>query len=174
MISGSPRLFSSPKCKALVAEPSASYIFRGHEFCRQCSTIPTQKAHTPAYAPRSISVVTQFPSFLFLLGGLSPIVVAVCLRIKNLANALGGVLSEPDTLGQKQRCRFSFLLSSFREGGSVGSFSGLWAAMKLSVGISYLDLPFLYSDHGLYEIHILRTYWLTHDSLCYCCYCRRS
>ena len=142
MISGSPRLFSSPKCKALVAEPSASYIFRGHEFCRQCSTIPTQKAHTPAYAPRSISVVTQFPSFLFFLGGLSPIVVAVCLRIKNLANALGGVLSEPDTLGQKQRCRFSLLLSSFREGGFCGFFLWLMGGDEAFSGNFLLRPPF--------------------------------
>lgn len=172
MISGSPRLFSSRKCKALVAEPSASYIFRGHEFCRQCSTIPTQKAHTPAYAPRSISVVTQFPYFPLLLWWAFSNCSLWCVCEKKFSECIGrGFVGAGYSWAKAKVPVFFFFFLLFVREVSVDSFSGLWAAMKLSVGISYLDLPFLYSDHGLYEIHILRTYWLTHDPLCYCCCC---
>ena len=119
-------------------------------------TQDTQKANTPAYAPRSIFCRKHnFRSFLFFLLWWASFDYCCGVSDKNLANALGGVLSEPDTLGQKQQVPVVFSFSP-SWGRFWGSFSSFWAAVKLWWEL-FLDLFFLFRSRIIRDPY-LRTY----------------
>jgi hypothetical protein len=113
---------------------------------------PHTKGHYPAYAPRSISVVTtfSFSFFFFQLAELSTVVVVV--SDKNLANALGGVCWSRDSWAKAKVPVFSFFSSSERFWRLV--LSGLTGGDEAFGGNLFLDLSFPSFYYGLYEIHI--------------------